>query len=168
MGQGLAMKRYANFDSFSGEGWPDLKWLERYFVAPPGQQWFYSRGRSDSARFTVKGVEGTEHLELYKGRIDIDLDMIGNPQLGVFLMYERVGRRHKETRYSKGDPKRLHEWVENAYGDLIPVGLFVPFEMAWTALKDFIKTDGELPRSIEWIKSGDLPPGTWPDRTPPD
>ena len=31
------------------------------------------------------------------------------------------------------------------------------------ALKEFIETDGALPKSIEWIANKDLPPGTFPD-----
>ena len=34
---------------------------------------------------------------------------------------------------------------------VLPIGLFIPFEKAWTAVKEFIETDGKLPRSIEWI-----------------
>jgi hypothetical protein len=49
------------------------------------------------------------------------------------------------------------------HGDPLSVGLFVPFPVAWKAVKEFIETDGELPTSIEWIASSDLPPETFPD-----
>jgi hypothetical protein len=101
-----------------------------------------------------------------EGRIDIDLDLMGNPGLGVFVMYRQFGPGRRQTAYSKGDMRRLGEWVPNAYEDLIPVALFIPFERAWPAVKEFIETDGGLSGSIEWISSGDLPPGTWPDVVP--
>ena len=39
----------------------------------------------------------------------------------------------------------------------------MPFPNAWKAVKEFIETDGELPKSIEWIASSDLPPEAYPD-----
>jgi Immunity protein Imm1 len=58
--------------------------------------------------------------------------------------------------------RRWREWVKNAYDDLVPISLFIPFEKAWPAVKEFIETDGALPRSIEWIGDRDLPQGIWP------
>jgi Immunity protein Imm1 len=52
---------------------------------------------------------------------------------------------------SKGDLSRLHELVEATHGTPLPVGLFVPIEAAWQVVKEFIETDGELPKSIAWI-----------------
>ena len=105
----------------------------------------------------------TEHLEASKGRIDIDLEMWGNPDLGVLLSYSKWGGGHKQTYSSKGDLRRLRDWVRSTHDTLLPVGLFVPFEVAWKAVKEFIETDGQLPKSIEWIANRDLPPGTFPD-----
>jgi Immunity protein Imm1 len=53
--------------------------------------------------------------------------------------------------------------VRNPHNDPLPVGLFIPFKTAWLAVKEFIETDGALPKSIEWIANKDLPPGTFPD-----
>jgi hypothetical protein len=58
---------------------------------------------------------------------------------------------------------RLKEWVRNLHNDPLPVGLFIPFKRAWLAVKEFIETDGELPKSIEWIANKDLPAGTFSD-----
>jgi hypothetical protein len=30
-------------------------------------------------------------------------------------------------------------------------------------VKEFIETDGQLPKCIEWVADNDLPPGTFPD-----
>jgi hypothetical protein len=119
---------------------------------------------NDSANFTAKGVDGTEHLEADKGRIDdVDLDMWGNPEHGVLLIYSKWGGRLKETYSSRGDLARLGEQVRTMHDTVLPVGLFIPFKKAWMAVKEFIETDGKLPRSIEWIANRDLPPNTFPD-----
>jgi hypothetical protein len=57
---------------------------------------------------------------------------------------------------------RLREWVRTLHGDPMPVGLYIPYEKAWKAVEEFIKTDGQLPKSIEWIANRDLPPNTFP------
>ncbi|MNC98194.1 hypothetical protein D3C83_160840 [compost metagenome] len=48
-------------------------------------------------------------------------------------------------------------------GDLRPIGLFIPFPVAWKAVKEFMETDGQLPKSIEWVANRDLPTNTFPD-----
>jgi len=156
------MKKRVNFDVFKRAGWPAPNELEHYFLAPPGQQWFYANG-NDAASLRAEGVDGTEHLEANKGRVDIDLDMWGNAEHGVLLIYSKWGGRQKENYSSKGDLGRLREWVRSLHSTPLPVGLFIPFEKAWKAVKEFIETDGALPKSIEWIANKDLPPNTFPD-----
>jgi hypothetical protein len=53
--------------------------------------------------------------------------------------------------------------VETIHEDLRPIGLFIPCESAFRAVKEFIETDGELPQCIEWIRDKDLPPDAFPD-----
>jgi Immunity protein Imm1 len=36
--------------------------------------------------------------------------------------------------------------VVSTHDTPLPIGLFVPFETAWEAVKEFIETDGELPK----------------------
>jgi hypothetical protein len=79
------MRKSRYFASRASKGWPDPKELEHYFLAPPGHRWFFET-RNDSGSFTAEGVDGTEHLEQNKGRIDIDLQMWGHPELGVLLI----------------------------------------------------------------------------------
>lgn len=45
----------------------------------------------------------------------------------------------------------------------MPVDLYAPFELAWQAVKEFIETDGALPKRIAWISGRDLPKDTFPD-----
>jgi hypothetical protein len=136
--------------------------LEPYFLAPPGQRWFFETG-NDSGSLRAEGVDGTQHLDPKKGRIDIALQMWGNPDLGVLLIYSKWGGGHKQMYSSKGDLGRLRQWIPSTHDTPLPVGLFIPFGEAWKAVKEFIETDGKLPKSIEWIANRDLPPNTFPD-----
>jgi hypothetical protein len=136
--------------------------LERYFLAPAGKVWFFETG-NDGALFKGEGADGTEHLQANKGRIDISLSLWGYPDLGVLLIWSKWGGGHKQTYTSKGDLTRLRELVRSLHETPLPVGLFIPFEKAWKAVKEFIETDGALPKSIEWIANRDLPPNTFPD-----
>jgi hypothetical protein len=156
------MKKHAYFDNYWDSGWPTVSWLERYFLAPPGKRWFFESG-NDSAGFDAEGVDGTEHLQANKGRIDIHLSMWGHPTLGVLLIYEKRGGGYKDVLSSRGDLNKLREWVRSTHDTPLPIGLFIPYEQAWKAVKEFIETDGKLPRSIEWIANRDLPPNTFPD-----
>jgi hypothetical protein len=156
------MRRTSYFACNYTKGWPHPRDLEPYFLGPPGRRWFFDTG-NDGAAFTVEGVDGTEHLEKNKGRIDIDLEMWGHPQLGVLLIYSKWGGGIKETYSSKGDLNRLREWVRTLHNDPMPVGLFVPYTEAWKAVKEFIEKNGDLPDAIEWIANKDLPLDSFPD-----
>jgi Immunity protein Imm1 len=149
------------FDKYKGSAWPNLVDLEPYFLAPKGKEWFYSGG-NDGAVLQVFGVDGTDKLEEGKGRIDVRLFLTGNPDHGVMLDYHKAGGEKREDYSSKGDLTRLKEWVRTLHDDPIPVGLFIPFPEAWKAVKEFIETEGALPKSIEWINNNDLPENTFP------
>ena len=156
------MRKTTHFASLPREGWPKPKDLERYFLEPLGQRWSIEE-RQDCWGLAAEGVDGTDHLLAGKGRIDIHLTMVGNPDRGVLLQHSKVGFGYGETYYSKGDLKRLREWVMTHDGDLMPIGLFVPFERAWTAVKEFIEKDGALLKSIPWIADRDVPDYAFPD-----
>ncbi len=151
------------FDRLDTAGWPDLAQLEPYFLAPKGREWSY-HGGNDSWGLDVKGLYGTE-ASADDDRVNVHLYMVGHANHGALLQYAKWDGRIKKkfSYYSKGDLQRLREHVESAHGTLLPAGLFVPFPVAWKAVKEFIQTDGELPRSIEWISSRDLPRNTFPD-----
>jgi len=153
------MRKRTYFDPLPREGWPDLKELEPYFFAPPGQELSYAGG-NDSWGLSAEGLYGTEHLDRKAGRVDVDLYILLNPQHGVVLGYNKWdGRENRKLEYSsKGDLGRLQERVFSLHGTPLPIGLFIPFAEAWNAVKEFIESDGELPKSIEWIDVADLPP----------
>ena len=142
------MKKDIYFDRFFGPGWPPTSALEPYFASTSGSRWFHSGG-NDGASISVEGVDGTESLKLGRGRVDIRLEMWGNPNLGVLLIYEKVGGGRAEGYCSKGDLSRLREWVRSLQDTPLPIGLFVPFPEAWKAVKEFMETEGLLPTSIE-------------------
>jgi hypothetical protein len=156
------MRKRTYFASEMSAGWPTPKELERYFLAPRGQRWFFETD-NDSGSLSAEGVDRTEQLEVNKGRVDVDLAMWGHPDLGVLLIYSKWDGELKLTYSSKGDLSRLREWVRSTHDTPLPVGLFIPYERAWDAVKEFIETDGQLPKSIEWIANRDLPPNTFPD-----
>ena len=156
------MRKYMYFASERAWRWPSPRELEPYFLAPPGKEWSYSGG-NDSWGLRAEGLHGTEGLELGKGRVDAELAMWGHPQHGVLLIYSKWGGGYKDTYSSKGDLTRLGEIVRTLHGDPMPAGLYIPFREAWKAVKEFIETDGELPKSIEWVRNRDLPPNTFPD-----
>jgi hypothetical protein len=156
------MRKRADFDLHWGRGWPDLKTLEPYFLGGKDARWVF-KTEGDSASLTAEGVDGTEHLQPGKGRIDVDLMMWGSPRLGVQLMYYKRGGGPKESLNSKHDLTRLDQYYHDSCGSLHPIGLFIPFEEAWNAVKEFIETGGAIPKCIEWIASRDLPPDAFPD-----
>ncbi len=156
------MRKYMYVASQRAWKWPEPREIEPYFLAPPGQEWSYSGG-NDSWGLRAEGLYGTEDLQLGKGRVDAELAMWGNPNHGVLLIYSKWGGGYKDMFSSKGDLGRLHELVRSLHDTPLPVGLFIPFREAWKAVKEFIETDGELPKSIEWVANKDLPPNTFPD-----
>ena len=156
------MHKRAYFDLYWGPGWPQLDWLAPYFLASPDKRWFFAEG-NDSAALYGEGIDGTEHLPQGRGRIDVELEMWGHPQHGVLLIYSKRGSGRRDTFTSKGDLSRLRELVSSLHDTPLPVGLFIPYEQAWKAVKEFIETDGKRPASIEWVANRDLPPNTFPD-----
>jgi hypothetical protein len=158
-------RKTAYFAGIDYERWPEPHELERYFLSPPGKQWFGGDGRTDTAGLSAEGVDGTGHVAQEKGRVYLDLSMWGRSDTGVLLYYSKRRIGAAEAYTSVGDLKRLDKKIMNTHGDILPVGLFVSFERAWEAVKEFIEADGRLPKSIDWIANKDLPPHTFPKPT---
>jgi hypothetical protein len=154
------VKKITYFTDYIGEGWPPAEWLAPYFLTSSGRRKFFALG-NDSWGLKVHGIDGTENLDPYKGRVDVDLTILGHPDLGILLFYQKAGGGQSEARYSVGDLARINQWVQTVH-DKMPMGLFVPFETAWRAVNEFLINDGALPNNITWIAAADLPPGTFP------
>jgi hypothetical protein len=78
------------------------------------------------------------------------------------LEWSKWGGGNKLTYFSKGDLTRILENVWSFHDLPLPVGLFISFDQAWIAVKEFVETDGELPKAIVWVADHDLPPGAFP------
>jgi Immunity protein Imm1 len=155
------MKKMTSFRDYRGPGWPDQKWLAPYFLTTAGRQKAFGTGNNHWG-VTAEGVDGTEDLPFDK-RIDIDLHIIGKPDLGALLLYDRVSMTDGEAYYSIGNLKMLRSLVEAKHGSRMPIGLFIPFEHALKAIMEFIQTDGALPKCIKWVAAADLPDDAFPE-----
>ena len=165
------MKKRIRFDRFRLPYWPAPEELAPYFLASKGHEWSYLGG-NESWGMEVSGLFGSQHLPVYgamgltgrETQVEANLEICGNPELGVLLCYSRYGGSYNDSFFSAGDLSRMNTWVRTLNDDLRPVGLYIPFRDAWPAVKEFMETDGELPKCIPWIAASDLPENTFPDR----
>ncbi len=150
------MRKSCSFHDFDASGWPSPDELQKYFSAD-GKLWA-SRG-NDSWALRAEGLYGTAILPPSEA-VTVDLRMTGCPDHGVTLDFARWhGRIRRLDRYcSVGDLRRLWQFMVSLQGDPYSLGLFIPFEEAFKAVKEFIECDGELPTSIEWISGEGFPP----------
>ncbi len=83
------------------------------------------------------------------------------------MIYSKRGAPGSFSFTSKGDFSKLGLYTQTMRGDIRPAWLYIPFEEAWKAVKEFIETNGDvLPTSIEWISNKDLTRDTFPDPIP--
>jgi hypothetical protein len=159
------MRKSCSFQEFYDPDWPSADQLKKYFSA--GGRLWASHG-NDNWGLSAKGLYGTEALP-QPDSVNVDLRMTGSPDHGVTLEFARWdGRIQRWDRYfSKGDLSRLGRFMYSLQGDPYSLGLFIPFEEAFKAVKEFIERDGELPTGIEWVSGKDLPPETFPIPTWP-
>jgi hypothetical protein len=159
------MIKTAYFASRDIKGWPQPEDIKHYFLAPPEQRWFFNTG-NDTAGFVAEGLDGTEHFPREK-RARVTLSLSAHPRFGVMLDWSKWDGRQKSSYVSKGDTTRLRQLVLNLHDDPLPVGLLVSYDAAWEAVKEFLETDGQLPKSIEWLSDDELPPDIFLDQGDP-
>ena len=155
------MKKITSFRGYEGPGWPDEKWLEPFFLTSAGRREVFGV-RNNGWGLRARGVDGTEDLPFDK-EINITLHIIGKPDLGVLLLYDRMSATDGYSYYSVGNPKLFRTLVMATQVSRMPMGLFIPFEQAFEAVNEFIQTDGARPKCIEWIAPSDLPEGSFPE-----
>lgn len=157
------VRKEASFDAYWGDGWPDAKAVEHCLSDPRRRAQYFADGY-DGGCFAIEGYEDEKLIPIspYKGAV---LYMHMNPEHGIKLQHsswdKRLGERN--TYHSKGDLRRLKEFVRSFHGTQLSVGLFVPFDAGCKAVMEFMQTDGELPRNISWISEKDLPADVFPD-----
>lgn len=157
------MRKEASFDDHWGSGWPDPELIDHCLVDPQGRAEWFAKGR-DGGCFVAEGLSGAEGLSPHQGLVTATLYMNASPDHGVTLQYsrwdEKVGKLR--TFHSRGDLRRLKEFVRSFHDTPLSLGLFVSFEAGCRAVKEFMKTEGELPQGIDWIAGDELPPRTFP------
>lgn len=152
------MRKRIYFDSFEGLGWPSMAQLAPYFVGTP-----YIAG-AESGALHAEGLYGTGRFTPTTGRVDVSLYFVRHPKHGVTFAYSKWDGRTlvKEEYSSKGNVALLKKLVRADKGSNMPLGLFIPFEVARAALNEFLESGGELPTQIEWIRGKDLPVHVFP------
>lgn len=156
------VKKTIYFQEFDWIGWPPSSALEPYFLAPNENPWSPGLRGNDEWGMEIEGLYGTaDKPEI--DQVKVHLTMVGTPDFGVFLYYRKWDGRIRQSQdcFSKGDMSRIREWLRTLQSDLRPIGLFIPYAQAWKAVKEFMERDGELPTSIEWVDSRELPPDTF-------
>jgi len=152
------------FDDHWGDGWPDLAGLEACLTNPDRRLRYFKRHRDGGGSFFIEGLYGTENLDPQRGQVEASLYMDMHPDYGVKLQYSKWDGRIQQvaTFHSKGDLSRLKKFFRTGHGTPLSLGLFIPFEPGWKAVREFIERDGELPTAIAWISSKDLSPDVFP------
>lgn len=152
------MRKRFTFDSFGDAPWPPSEVLAPYFIDPQRRDELFAQQRCDGV-FSIEGLEGTGHLDPKNGRVDVRLFLTMLPGYGASLQHSKWDGRiqQKTSLASKGDVGRLAEYIPSFHGSPMPIGLFIPFEQGWAAVKEFLEGNGDLPRSIEWISLADVP-----------
>ena len=82
----------------------------------------------------ARGVDGTEDLPFDK-QINITLHIIGKPDLGVLLFYDRLSATDGYSYYSVGRSENVSDFGQRpSRASRMPLGLFIPFEQALKAV----------------------------------
>jgi immunity protein Imm1 of predicted polymorphic toxin system len=157
------IKKEAAFDDYWGNGWPDIRVVEQGLSDPEKLARLFAKGR-DGGCFSIERIYDKTNSAPQSELVGATLYMHMNPDHGIKLQYSKWDGRvgEKKTYHSKGDLARLKEFVRSFHRTPLSIGLFVPFEMGRKAVKEFLETDGALPRSIDWVSDDELPSEVFP------
>jgi len=157
------MRKLVSFDTLWAADWPSASYFAPYFLDARRRATFFASGH-DGGAFSVEGLEGTTGLTPKTGLVSARLFFFANEDHGVLLGYSKWdGRQGKKySYYSKGDLRKLGEYVWSFERTRLSVGLFISFEQGWSGIQDFMETEGQLPSSIEWIAESDIPSYAFP------
>jgi Immunity protein Imm1 len=157
------MRGYEFDDQASDTSWPQIQSLNEYFKPWLGTTpWKFKTQNLDDAWFWICQKDA-EHFE-----VRTELRLIGLPGYGVYISYWQSGAKSGDVNlYAKGDIARAKDCAANRRGDVFSLALLVPFSAAYSALAEFLETDGALPGCIEWMEPSEVsyafPPGYTPD-----
>ena len=103
---------------------------------------------------------GDGFIDYYEDENKISTLLIGpNIEYGLYLHF--VNKNGKNDLLSLYNKCKLDEVVETADEIYASIGLFLPIEVAWKVISDFVET-GRASSKIEWITPGDIPEnGNW-------
>lgn len=155
------MEKTAYFDGHWGEGWPELNYVESRITDAASRTRLFERGQ-DGGSFFIEGFNDAENWIPQNGQCKAALYLHMNLDCGVKLQHSKWDGRRLIIHNSKGDLGRLGEFVRSLHDTPLSLGLFISFDLGWRAVKEFLQTDGALPKSIEWVANSDLPPETFP------
>jgi Immunity protein Imm1 len=157
------VKKEAAFDNHWGKGWPEIRIVEQNLSDPEKLAQLFAQGR-DGGCFSIEWTYDKNNSAPQSELVGATLYMHMNPNHGIKLQYSKWDGRtgEKKTYHSKGDLTRLKEFVRSFHRTPLSIGLFVPFEVGRKAVKEFLESDGELPRSIDWMSDDDLPSDVFP------
>jgi hypothetical protein len=120
---------------------PSLDTVRQIILSPPAGYWYETIG--------------VAALERYDGPSKKRLMVLPSEQHGFYLKYSDEA---KQVWLSLEDPGKLTEVIECADKWYASVGLFLPKEKAWLAIKEFYET-GNRSEEITWIDPAEIPEG---------
>lgn len=124
----------------------DLEVMKRYIIEEFETYW-------------IKG-SGDGFIDMFDNNEKLFTMMIGpNIHYGVYLHV--IDYKNKQDWLSVYDKERLDDVAETADEIYVSIGLFLPKELAWIAIKDFL-SDGALSKSVNWKHPEIIPEnGNW-------
>jgi hypothetical protein len=158
------VRKQASFNDYWGNGWPDISTIECCLGDPDKRAQFFAEGH-DGGCFSVEWISKNQNQKPELKLAGATLFLHVHPDSGIKLQYSKWDRREgeKKTFHSKGNVRRLKEFVRSLHGTPLSLGLFVPFELGIRAVKEFMRTEGELPQDITWISDNELSSDVFPD-----
>lgn len=118
----------------------DISQMKKYVIDEFESYWFCSTSDAE--------IQCFEDDEMISG-----LSIGTNIKYGIFIHYTD----DTEDKLSLYDETKLNEVVDGADCELwVSTGLFLPKELAWEVIKDFLET-GKASDKIRWISPDDIP-----------
>ncbi len=160
------MRRFIFINGFEGPDWPPIATLEREFMDPTRREWAYWDGSGAAGGYMkISGIEGTEAQPDGRTRSGATISIRAHRQFGATLSHHWWDAKSATatTHLSLGDRSLLSQMTTLDDRQPYPIGLFIPFELAWLAFRDFIQEPTRVTSAVPWINGVDLTaqvPGT--------